>query len=371
MQKILIWDLPTRLFHWLLAAAFAVAWLTADSGLWLDLHVFAGYLMLGLVGFRLAWGFIGNRYARFSSFLFGPRQALAYVGQTLTHRAQRHLGHNPAGSWAIYGLLALTLAIGFTGMATLGGQEGFGPLTGLFSRDQGRAFKEIHEVLANAMLALVAVHLLGVAAESLLHRENLALSMFTGFKAGEANQAALPQRLTGVLLLVAVLGFSVGYFKGYLTQTPKQPYLPFAGPTLADNKIWREECGSCHLAYHPTLLPARSWTRMMAEQDQHFGETLALDAAATQEILAFLQAHAAETRPTKAAYMIDRSVPAAEAPQRITETRYWKRVHRDIPADLWLNPKVSSKADCAACHLDAERGTFAPGAMRLPASAWN
>lgn len=371
MNPILVWDLPTRLFHWLLAAAFAAAWLTADSGRWLDFHVFAGYLMLGLVGFRLAWGFAGNRYARFSSFLFGPRRALAYVGDALSGHAERHLGHNPAGSWAIYGLLGLTLAIGATGLLTLGGQEGLGPLAGLLSRNQGHTFKEIHELLVNAMLTLVAMHLVGVGVESVLHKENLAQAMVTGHKAGERQDAAQPRKTAGLLLLAAVLGFGGWYFKGYITQTPDRPYLPFTGPKLPDNKIWREECGSCHLAYHPSLLPARSWARMLAEQDQHFGETLGLDAATTKEILTFLETHAAETQPTKVAYMIDRSVPAGETPLRITETRYWKRVHRNLPADAWASPKVNSKADCAACHLDAERGTFQPGAMRVPTLTGN
>jgi cytochrome b len=365
-MKILIWDLPTRLFHWLLAAAFAVGWLTADSARWLDLHVFAGYLMLGLVGFRLVWGVAGNRYARFASFRFTPGQALAYVGTTLSGSAKRHLGHNPAGSWAIYGLLALALAIGISGLLTLGGQENHGLFAGLFSRDQGHGFKEFHEAMASAMLALVAFHLVGVAVESVLHKENLALSMVTGRKAGKPHQGAVARRVAGALLLATVLGSGTWYFKGYFTQTPDQPYLPFAGPALANNKAWRAECGSCHLAYHPVLLPARSWERMMAEQDRHFGEDLALDPATAKEILAFLQAHAAETGLTKAAYLIDRSVSPSQAPLRITETRYWQRKHRDIPAEAWHHSKVGSKSNCAACHRDAEQGTFSPGAMGLP-----
>jgi Cytochrome b len=368
MDKILVWDLPTRLFHWLLAAAFAAGWLTAGSARWLDLHVFAGYLMLGLVGFRLAWGFAGNRYARFSSFRFTPGQALAYVGDTLSGGAKRYLGHNPAGSWAIYGLLALGLSIGISGLLTLGGQENHGPFAGLFSRDLGHGFKQFHEALASAMLALVAFHLAGVAVESVLHKENLAKAMVTGRKAGKLHQGSLPRRRAGVLVLAAVMGFGAWYFKDYFTQTPDKPYLPFAGPALPDNPTWRAECGSCHLAYHPVLLPARSWRRMMAEQDRHFGEDLALDPATAKEILAFLQTHAAETHLTKTAYGMDRSVPTGEAPLRITETRYWQRAHRDIPEEAWRHPKVSSKANCAACHRDAEQGSFSPGAMGLPST---
>jgi cytochrome b len=370
MQKILVWDLPTRLFHWLLAAAFAVAWLTAESDTWLAVHVFAGYLMLGLVAFRLAWGVIGSRYARFSSFLFGPKEALAYLGDTLQGKGKRHIGHNPAGSWAIYGLLALTLAIGLTGLLTLGGEENHGPFAGMISHGIGHALKELHEGLASAMLALVGLHLVGVAVESLLHRENLAKAMVTGRKKGEPEQAASsPRRFSALVLLALVLAGGVWHFKGYATETPRQPYLPFVGQALPSNKTWQAECGGCHLAFHPSLLPARSWQRMMAEQDRHFGETLGLDAATSREILAFLENNAADRGLTEAAYKINRSLPAGETPLRITDTPYWRKKHRDISEAVWRNPKVASKANCTACHLDAEQGTFEDGAMRLPGKA--
>ncbi len=368
MQKILVWDLPTRLFHWLLAAAFAAAWLTAESDTWLALHVFAGYLMLGLVAFRLLWGVIGSRYARFASFRFGPRAAMAYLQETLHGKAKRHIGHNPAGSWAIYGLLGLAVAAGLTGLLTLGGEENHGPFAGLLSYGLGHAFKELHEGLASAMLALVGLHLAGVAVESLLHKENLAKAMVTGCKDGETTQAAAsPRRFSAMALLALVLAGGAWQFKGYALETPQQPYRPFVGPTLPDNKVWRAECGACHLAFHPSLLPARSWRRMMAEQDRHFGESLGLDPASTREILDFLENNAADRQLTEAAYKIDRSVPAGETPLRITDTPYWQKKHRGIPAETWRDPKVASKANCAACHLDAEQGTFEDGAMRLPA----
>ena len=104
---VLIWDLPTRIFHWTLTASFFIALATGDSDRFRDIHVFSGYLMLGLIGFRVVWGFAGSRYARFRSFLFGPRAAIAYFADLLAARASRHLGHNPAGSWAIFAMLAL------------------------------------------------------------------------------------------------------------------------------------------------------------------------------------------------------------------------------------------------------------------------
>lgn len=365
-MKILVWDLPTRLFHWLLATSFAVAWLTGDSDRWLDVHVFAGYLLAGLIIFRLAWGFAGSRYAKFRAFAFKPGEALAYLRGMLRRDAKRYVGHNPAGSWAIYLLLAFGLGISISGLLDLGGEEGHGPLAGVIGFAAGQTFKEVHEVLANLMLLLVGTHVAGMVVESWLHRENLARSMVTGHKRGEARLGiASPHALAGLLLLAAVIGFGTWHFRGYALETKARPYLPFVGKTLPDNKLWRAECGSCHLAFHPNLLPARSWSRMLREQDKHFGETLGLDTPTTQEIIAFLTKYSADTRMTEAAYKIGKSIPPAEAPQRITETAYWQRKHREIPDRVWRDSSMGSKANCGACHLDAERGTFEDGATRL------
>ena len=111
MQRTLIWDLPTRVFHWSLAISFALAWLTAESDAWLTLHVFCGYLMFALVVFRLLWGMVGSHFSRFANFWFAPSQVLAYLNQLRRGQAPRHIGHNPAGSLAIYLLLALALAV--------------------------------------------------------------------------------------------------------------------------------------------------------------------------------------------------------------------------------------------------------------------
>lgn len=366
-MQILVWDLPTRLFHWLFVLSFAVAWITGDSDTYRDLHVFVGYLMLGLLGFRLLWGLVGSRYVRFASFRYSPAQAIRYLRDVLARRASRHIGHNPAGSWAVYLILMLGLLVSVTGILVLGGEEQHGVASGIVSYGSGEAFKELHEVLAWVMLGVVIAHLLGVAAESWLHRENLVKAMFTGRKQG-APVDAIPSahNLAGGVLFMLTAAFGIWFFQGYFTQTPQRPYLPFIGKTLPDNTVWRAECGSCHLAYHPTLLPARSWARLMQEQDTHFGEPLGLDAATTSEILAFLQKYSADTELTEPAYKIKKSILPNATPVRITETGYWIDKHREIPDSAWRHPKVGAKGNCGACHLDAEKGTFEDAAMRLP-----
>ncbi|MEZ5590233.1 MAG: cytochrome b/b6 domain-containing protein [Gammaproteobacteria bacterium] len=106
MQKILVWDVPTRVFHWSLALSFLGAYISGDSERWRDLHIMFGYTMLGLIVFRLVWGIIGTRYARFSSFLYGPGRVLAYLKSLLGGENKHYVGHNPAGSWAIFAIRA-------------------------------------------------------------------------------------------------------------------------------------------------------------------------------------------------------------------------------------------------------------------------
>lgn len=193
--RILVWDLPVRVFHWLLAISFAGAFLTAESERYRDIHVALGYTVLGLLAFRLLWALVGSRYARLASFAFGPRAVLAYLRSLLTFRPQHFIGHNPAGSWVIYLLIALGLVAGATGYAT-------------YNDIGGEWLEELHEGAANSMLAVVFVHIAGVVVSSLMHRENLVKAMVTGYKSGRPQEGIRSTRwVTGVALaaVVAVL----------------------------------------------------------------------------------------------------------------------------------------------------------------------
>ena len=182
-KQIRVWDPLVRVFHWSLVAAFATAFIVEDD--LLGVHVWAGYLVLALIAVRVIWGFIGTRHARFSDFVRGPSEVLAYIGDALRFRARRYLGHNPAGGAMVLALLLLVGLTGLTGMALYGGQELSGPLAGLMrgvSPEVGEALEETHEVLANLTLLLIVAHVAGVVFSSLSHRENLIRSMLTGRK---------------------------------------------------------------------------------------------------------------------------------------------------------------------------------------------
>lgn len=194
-RPILVWDAPVRVFHWLLAACFIGAYVTAESERLRLLHVTLGYTVGGLVAFRLLWGLLGTRYARFSAFVRGPRALRAYLSSLLGGRAQHHLGHNPAGAWAIVGLLVGAVLVVASGWAT-------------FNDLGGSWLEELHEGAANTMLGLVAVHVLGVIVSSRLHHENLVRAMVTGRKLGRPGEAiGHAWRSVAALMVVAVAGF--------------------------------------------------------------------------------------------------------------------------------------------------------------------
>ena len=193
--RILVWDAPVRLFHWLMVISFAGAWLTAESERWRLVHVTLGYTIAGLVAFRLAWGLLGTRHARFASFVRGPRAVLGYLRSLLRGTPERHTGHNPAGALAIVALLLLAIGVTATGWATYGDVG-------------GHWVGELHEGIATAMLALVGVHVVAVIASSWLHRENLVGSMVTGRKvAPVADAIRAPWRSVAAVVLAGVLGF--------------------------------------------------------------------------------------------------------------------------------------------------------------------
>ncbi|HEY0721260.1 MAG TPA: cytochrome b/b6 domain-containing protein [Gammaproteobacteria bacterium] len=186
-DTIKVWDPLVRLFHWSLVVSFFITYLSGDE--WESLHVTAGYVVAGLVAFRVVWGVVGTRHARFSDFVFSPATVLAYLKALAAGRAKRYLGHNPAGGWMV---VALLLSLGLTALTGMLAHGTFTVAFNLISPamahddeegDEGdELFEELHEFFANFTLLLVAVHVAGVLISSVLHRENLVRAMITGRK---------------------------------------------------------------------------------------------------------------------------------------------------------------------------------------------
>jgi cytochrome b len=182
-DSVRVWDPFIRIFHWGLVLSFLLAYVTEEDIL--SIHTLAGYVVVGLLSLRIIWGFIGTRYAKFSEFAYSPSAIYQFLVETGKFRAPRYLGHNPAGGAMIFMLIASLIMTSISGLVVYGAAEQAGPLAGMMSGFPmffSGLSEEIHEFFANFTLLLVILHVGGVLLESLIHRENLVLSMITGRK---------------------------------------------------------------------------------------------------------------------------------------------------------------------------------------------
>lgn len=180
-----VWDLPVRVVHWLLALAIFGCWLTETLGVaWMQWHMRLGYLVLGLAVFRILWGFLGPRYARFSDFLHGPRTVRDYVSGWMTGAPAAHAGHNPLAGWAIVVMLACILAQAVTGLFHTDDILTSGPMRAAVSSDLADRLGGFHAANAELLWILIGMHFAALLAHRFIAGERLVGAMWTGRKAG-------------------------------------------------------------------------------------------------------------------------------------------------------------------------------------------
>ncbi|MDK9721727.1 MAG: cytochrome b/b6 domain-containing protein [Rhodospirillales bacterium] len=366
-KPIHVWDIEIRVFHWLLLASVAGAWLIIQIGppAWLGLHEALGFAIGALLVFRFFWGLFGSEHMRFSGFVRGPGPVLAHLKSLFSGKPLRFVGHNPAGGAMIVSLLLVLLGVCLSGVATMGGFDKAGPLAPFLTFAQGRQAKEIHETLTNLLLVLAGLHVAGVLLESILLKESLIGSMIHGKKQphaeslGAAGEPKTPRSAVAVILsslIVAGLGLT-------MLNLSLQPALGV--PALGIPPIYVKECGSCHTAHHPSLLPSSSWKLIMADLGDHFGDDATLPQDKGREIGDWLVKGADLGWDTKAGQRIPASLKTEE-PLRITKSAFWERRHRKIPENVFKTKLVGGKANCQACHVDAVRGGFKRGGIAIP-----
>lgn len=182
-KKLKVWDPVVRIFHWTLVATFFIDYFTEEE--LLTVHVWAGYVLLVVIGIRIVWGFVGTQHAKFSDFVTSPSVAIQYLKDTVFLRAERYTGHNPIGGLMVLILLVSVTLTGFSGLLLYGAGEHAGPLAGWFGSNSEfweEILEELHEVLANFSLFMVVIHIAGVVVESKIHNENLVRAMWDGYK---------------------------------------------------------------------------------------------------------------------------------------------------------------------------------------------
>jgi cytochrome b len=178
-----VWDLPTRLFHWLLVLLVIVSFATGNiGGNAMQYHARSGFVILALLLFRLVWGLLGSQPSRFKTFLKGPGAVLRYAATTLRREPECHLTHNPLGGWSVAALLTVLLVQAGTGLFANDDIVTEGPLYGWVSKGTSDWITEAHEVNAGIIVALVVLHVAAVLFHLIYKRDNLLVPMFTGDK---------------------------------------------------------------------------------------------------------------------------------------------------------------------------------------------
>jgi cytochrome b len=180
-RAVRVWDLPVRLFHWTLVALVLTSWVARELGE-MEAHRLSGYGILVLVLFRVLWGFVGSRHARFADFVRTPAAMRAYMKDTLAGRPTRFLGHNPAGGWSVLAMLACLLVQALTGLFLTDDILFDAPFHGVLSKQWTERLDALHEANFALLLVLIGVHVSAIAFYRLVKRENLVAPMITGRK---------------------------------------------------------------------------------------------------------------------------------------------------------------------------------------------
>jgi len=225
MQKIRLWDLPTRLFHWLLAAAVLALFVTGEvGGNAIEWHGKIGLFALGLIAFRLVWGFVGPTYARFAQFFPSPGRIRAYL-----HGEWRGLGHNPLGALSVFALLGLVGLQAVLGLFANDDIAFRGPLYELAGSELSSRLTGMHQLLSKVILALVALHVGAILFYAHVKKDNLVKPMITGWKEadkrelGEQGESAQGGGPLALILALALAGLALWGAAGSWMPAPPPP----------------------------------------------------------------------------------------------------------------------------------------------------
>jgi len=214
-QAVKVWDISIRLFHWSLVVLIGFLWWSGTEGVEMDNHVLAGYTVLGLIIYRIVWGFLGSYHARFINFIRSPIKTIKSIPDVMSvHSDSHYVGHNPVGGWMVVALILILLAQGFSGLGTTDDIFIDGPLVPYLSDQWISRLSDIHLLLPDFLIGLVVLHLAAVLFHDAFKRERLIKAMITGVKkvplsmAQSVRQSELPAvRFLVVVALLSGIGW--------------------------------------------------------------------------------------------------------------------------------------------------------------------
>lgn len=373
MKEVNYWDLQTRIFHWSLAVTVFCTLVTADmprafglktinADVWLAFHIATGSAVGVLFLFRFFWGFAGPYYSRFSSFHLSISELRGYINSILKKQKPVFSEHNPGASWTAVCFIGSGLLAVVTGILVYALDENRGILNFLY-RDfyqYAAALKFIHHLTSYIIAGLIFIHIAGVLFENFSFRTGIVRAMFTGKKQIEdedrtVTTALIPAIVSYVWVLLPLPLFLFIYNDIY----SRQPDL------INPPAVYKHECGACHMAFPPNILPAGSWKKMLSDLDDHFGDYAACDEKSRKEIEGFLVKNSAEKILDEAGVKFLDTLDNKD-PLRVTATAYWKKKHDDIKPEVYKRASITSRLNCTACHKWAEYGSFEDNDIHIP-----
>lgn len=357
MTKSYIWGFINRFGHLALIICFGFAYFFVDFDSIFYYHGVFGVMFLALLLLRIIWGLIGTKHSRFKDFHF--KGVFSYL-LSIFGKKQRFISHNPASSLAIIAMIILGILTSLTGLIALGSEEGSGIFADFyFQYSHFRDAKHLHEFFANALLGVVVIHICGSLIDKFFNKNDSIDSMISGYKFTESDESikyTKPQRLFCVfyiLFLASLFIYLLTPKNLLLTSSPSPALISYQNDV--DFKLYKKECGSCHIAYAPYLLPQNAWEKMMGDLENHFGDDASLDDEDRVQILSFLSKYSLEQFDTKFKAKIKKEDREKIA---ISEYVFYQKAHKKIPQEVFSSKEIKSKANCQNCHKDAENGTF-------------
>ncbi len=360
---VFVWPIGTRIIHWMMALSFTTAFITSFYEDLLHNHVALGFIFLIIIIYRTIWGFIGPRYATFNTFKLSLPALKHYFVEKIQNRwRQIPAGHNPASSWFTIWALGVGTIIVASGLLLYGVQEAkgfFRFLNSDFSQYMG-LLDLIHKYATYLFAFWVFLHITGVLIEQFWHKTGMVFSMINGYKKTQGEDTQVKPLLsffayTTILIAVVTYFFILSSNYNFLTmQKYTNVYYEEVHP------VFYKECGECHSAYPPFLLPKKSWERVLGKLDNHFGEKITEANITKSEHLSikeFLLANSAESSTREVSVKIMESL-GDRRPKAITKTPYWRERHKDIPKSAYKDKDIKDKSNCKACHRDFEHGNL-------------
>ncbi|NOX15889.1 MAG: cytochrome B [Epsilonproteobacteria bacterium] len=365
MNKSYIWPLTNRISHVLLIIFLATSYLLGDYKKLLDYHIAFGVALGVTFAFRFIWGYIGPQYSRFEDFDFSISNLKEYMLTVVSYifhvgkKSKEYIGHNPASSYAIVAMIVLTFLAIFTGFLAQGIEKNHGIFAFLHSAyfQKMELFSGIHSFFANALIFVIAAHVAGSLVDKYIKKSDAINSMLNGFK---RTKELLRVRLNIFQVLFSFIWIGLSLFSLYYMIFTKDNVLLASANVKQDYALqdnsFSKECSDCHMLYPPYLLPKKSWSLMMSNLENHFGEDASLDIITNHSILAFLKKNSAETSTQEAAFKINKELQKNDKTIAITKTNFWKNKHKNVDKSLFSNKEVKNKANCKACHQNIQKG---------------